>query len=55
VCTARSQTTREPANHRSPAAEWLLDNYFRRYRHGCADVRRDLPASFFKRLPNVSR
>ena len=37
----------------SPAAEWLLDNYFV-VSATARDVRRDLPASFFKRLPNVA-
>ncbi len=37
----------------SPAAEWLLDNFFV-VSAAARDVRRDLPAAFFKRLPNVA-
>jgi cellobiose phosphorylase len=36
----------------SPAAEWLLDNFFV-VAAAARDVRHDLPASFFKRLPRV--
>src|SRR5262245_63826992 len=37
----------------SPAAEWLLDNYFV-VAAAARDVRHDLPASFFRRLPRVA-
>src|SRR5918994_6234057 len=37
----------------SPAAEWLLDNYFV-VSAAARDVRRDLPPAFFKRLPKVA-
>ena len=37
----------------SPAAEWLLDNFFI-VSAAARDVRRDLPAGFFKRLPKVA-
>src|SRR5262245_39723694 len=36
----------------SPAAEWLLDNYFV-VAAAARDVRHDLPAAFFRRLPTV--
>src|SRR5919109_5194433 len=37
----------------SPAAEWLLDNFFV-ISTAARDVRHDLPASFFRRLPRVA-
>jgi cyclic beta-1,2-glucan synthetase len=36
----------------SPAAEWLLDNFFV-VAAAARDVRRDLPATFYRRLPRV--
>ena len=37
----------------SPAAEWLLDNFFV-VSAAARDVRHDLPAAFFKRLPSIA-
>src|SRR5687767_12632505 len=37
----------------SPAAEWLLDNFFV-VSAAARDVRHDLPAPFFKRLPRIA-
>jgi cellobiose phosphorylase len=37
----------------SPAAEWLLDNFFV-VSSAARDVRHDLPPAFFKRLPRVA-
>ena len=36
----------------SPAAEWLLDNFFV-VAAAAHDVRHDLPTAFFKRLPRI--
>ena len=37
----------------SPAAEWFLDNFFV-VSEAARDVRRDLPAPFFRRLPKIA-
>src|SRR6185436_7602568 len=47
-------TLAEDARHEamSPAAEWLLDN-FHIIAAAARDIHHDLPASFFKRLPQI--
>ncbi len=52
VYTALAEDVRrgEPA---APAAEWLLDN-FHTITSTIRDIRHDVPASFYRRLPNIA-
>ena len=43
----------EPPPHAAKAAEWLLDNEFQ-VRRAIRQVREDLPAAFYRRLPRLA-
>lgn len=49
---AREQCV-EPSPHLAKASEWLLDNEFQ-LRRAIRQIREDLPASFYRRLPRLA-